>query len=116
VLLVGREFAVSGLRSIAALRAIRFRPVSSQNETFFQVVPSRSCCSAFITSRLSGGHLSLYLVVLFSIWSAVSYFTSSGEWWTLESSIGVARMLDAERQQRRALIARKRLRSSNVAA
>jgi CDP-diacylglycerol--glycerol-3-phosphate 3-phosphatidyltransferase len=53
--------------------------------------------------------LSLYLVVLFSVWSAIAYF---GKFWRLVD-VGIkqrrrAELLMAERQRRRALIATKR--------
>jgi len=112
VLLVGREFAVSGLRSIAAAEGYTIHASElGKTKTFFQVIS--------ISLLLVGIHhpwigswatASLYVVVLFSVWSAVSYFT---KFWRVVD-VGIkhrrrAELLDNERRRRRGLIAEKRL-------
>jgi CDP-diacylglycerol--glycerol-3-phosphate 3-phosphatidyltransferase len=111
VLLVGREFAVSGLRAIAAAEGYTISASElGKTKTVSQVVA--------ISLLLIGIHrpefarwasYSLWLVVLFSVWSAIAYF---GKFW---KGIDVrvkqrrrAELLVAERQRRRALIAEKR--------
>ena len=111
VLLVGREFAVSGLRSIAAAEGYTIQASElGKTKTFFQVVSisllllsmHHQVIEPFATA-------SLYLVVFFSIWSAVSYFT---KFWRVVD-VGIkhrrrAELLVNERQRRRVLIAEKR--------
>jgi CDP-diacylglycerol--glycerol-3-phosphate 3-phosphatidyltransferase len=111
VLLVGREFAVTGLRSIAAAEGYTIRASElGKTKTVSQVV---SISLLMIGIRhpwvAHWAKLSLYLVVLFSLWSAIAYF---GKFWR-RVDVGIkqrrrAELLMAERQRRRALIATKR--------
>ena len=111
VLLVGREFAVSGLRSIAAAEGFTISASElGKTKTVSQVVA--------ISLLLIGIHrpevarwarYSLWVVVFFSLWSAIAYF---GKFW---GGVDVrvkqrrrAELLVAERQRRRAMIAEKR--------
>ncbi len=111
VLLVGREFAVSGLRSIAAAEGYTISASElGKTKTVSQVLA--------ISLLLIGIHrpevarwasYSLYLVVLFSLWSAIEYF---GKFWRgIDICVKQRRraeLLVAERQRRRLLIAEKR--------
>lgn len=112
VLLVGREFAVSGLRSIAAAEGYTIQANElGKTKTFFQVVAiSFLLLSIKHTDMSRWATLSLYVVVFFSVVSAISYFA---KFWR-KVDIGVkqrrrAELLDAERARRRVLIAEKRL-------
>src|ERR1700760_3060766 len=71
VLLVGREFAVSGLRSIAAVEGYTIKASElGKTKTFWQVL----AISLLMLSRhhpwfATWANISLYIVVLFSVWS-----------------------------------------------
>jgi len=111
VLIIGREFAVSGLRSIAAAEGYTIAASElGKTKTFFQVV---AISLLMIGIRhpwvLKWATVSLWAVVLFALWSAVAYFR---KFWR-RVDVGVkqrrrAELLIAERQSRRALMARKR--------
>jgi CDP-diacylglycerol--glycerol-3-phosphate 3-phosphatidyltransferase len=111
VLLVGREFAVSGLRSIAAAEGYTISASElGKTKTVSQMVA--------ISLLLIGIHRpqvrvwafwSLYVVVFFSLWSAIAYF---GKFWRgVDVRIKQRRraeLITAERHRRRILIAQKR--------
>jgi CDP-diacylglycerol---glycerol-3-phosphate 3-phosphatidyltransferase len=115
VLLVGREFAVSGLRSIAAAEGYTIQASElGKTKTVSQVV-------AISLLMLSVHHawvniwakVSLYAVVFFSLWSAISYFL---KFW---SKVDIAtkqrrrqELLIAERQRRG--IARAEMRETRL--
>jgi CDP-diacylglycerol--glycerol-3-phosphate 3-phosphatidyltransferase len=111
VLLVGREFAVSGLRSIAAAEGYTIKASElGKTKTVSQVVA--------ISLLMIGIHhewiavwarLSLYVVVIFSIWSAVAYFAKF--WRKIDIQTKQRRrqeLLNAERQRRRELLAQRK--------
>jgi CDP-diacylglycerol--glycerol-3-phosphate 3-phosphatidyltransferase len=111
VLLVGREFAVSGLRAIAAAEGYTISASElGKTKTFSQVVAISLLLIGIHRPEVSRwASYSLWVVVLFSLWSATAYF---GRFW---KGIDVrikqrrrAELLVAERQRRRALIAEKR--------
>ncbi len=111
VLLVGREFAVSGLRSIAAAEGYTISASElGKTKTISQVVSiSLLMISIHHAWVARWATLSLYLVVLFSLWSAIAYF---GRFWR-RVDVGIkqrrrAELLMAERQRRRALLAERR--------
>jgi len=111
VLLVGREFAVSGLRSIAAAEGYTIKASElGKTKTLSQVVSVSLLMISIHHAEFSPWATgSLYIVVLFSLWSAVAYF---GKFWRVVD-VQVkqrrrAELLTAERQRRRALIAEKR--------
>jgi CDP-diacylglycerol--glycerol-3-phosphate 3-phosphatidyltransferase len=111
VVIVGREFAVSGLRSIAAAEGYTISASElGKTKTVSQVLA--------VSLLLIGIHrpeiarwatYSLYLVVVFSLWSAFEYF---GRFWRgIDVRIKQRRraeLLIADRQRRRVLIAEKR--------
>lgn len=103
VVIVGREFAVTGLRSIAAAQgftidasksgklkmaaqvvAITLLILSSQNELFW-----------------TAGHIALWVVVLFAILSAIDYFRKF--WGNIDDRF-------KERERRRMILLKKRQR------
>ncbi len=111
VLLIGREFAVSGLRSIAASEGF----IISASEvgkwkTVSQVVAVSLLMVNVRHPRIGPtASLSLYVVVLFSMWSAVAYFVRF--WRMVDGNIKQRRrreLLTADRLRRRALFAQKR--------
>jgi CDP-diacylglycerol--glycerol-3-phosphate 3-phosphatidyltransferase len=111
VLLVGREFAVSGLRSIAAAEGYTISASElGKTKTFFQVVAISLLLLAIHRPWVKPwAALSLYLVVFFSMWSAIAYFT---RFWR-RVDVGVkqrrrAELLMAERQRRHATVAERR--------
>jgi CDP-diacylglycerol--glycerol-3-phosphate 3-phosphatidyltransferase len=111
VLLVGREFAVSGLRSIAAAEGYTIAASElGKTKTVFQMIAiSLLLLSAHHPWASPWATVSLYLVVIFSMWSAVAYFLRF--WRKVDVEIKHRRraeLLVAERQRRRALIAEKR--------
>jgi CDP-diacylglycerol--glycerol-3-phosphate 3-phosphatidyltransferase len=111
VLLVGREFAVSGLRSIAAAEGYTIRASElGKTKTVSQVVSISLLMVSIRHTWFSGlATLSLYVVVLFSIWSAVSYFTKF--WRKVDIHTKQRRrqeLLVAERQRRRELLAERK--------
>ncbi len=111
VLLVGREFAVSGLRSIAATEGFTISASElGKTKTVFQVLAiSLLMISIHHAPVAPLADLSLYLVVLFSTWSAVAYFVRF--WRMVDTNIKQRRrreLLIADRVRRRALFAEKR--------
>lgn len=76
VLLIGREFAVSGLRSIAAAEGYTIQASElGKTKTVSQVVAiSLLMLSVHHQWVAIWAQLALYAVVFFSIWSAISYF------------------------------------------
>jgi CDP-diacylglycerol--glycerol-3-phosphate 3-phosphatidyltransferase len=111
VLIVGREFAVSGLRSIAAVEGYTISASElGKTKTVSQVVAISLLVIGIHRPEVGlWARYSLYLVVFFSLWSAVAYF---GRFWkVVDVSVKTRRraeLLVAERQRRRALIAEKR--------
>jgi CDP-diacylglycerol--glycerol-3-phosphate 3-phosphatidyltransferase len=111
VLLVGREFAVSGLRSIAAAEGFTISASElGKTKTVSQVVAISLLLIGIHRPQIrQWAYYSLYLVVFFSLWSAVAYFNKF--WRGVDVRVKHRRraeLLVAERQRRRALIAEKR--------
>jgi len=127
VLLIGREFAVSGLRSIAAAEGYTIQANElGKTKTFFQVVAiSFLLLSIRHPDMTRWATLSLYVVVFFSVVSALSYF---GKFWgVVDDSTKLRRraeLLDAERHHQRERIAvnrtaaaeRRRLKAARLRA
>ncbi len=111
VLLVGREFAVSGLRSIAAAEGYTIRASElGKTKTASQVL-AISLLMISIRHPWVGlwANLSLAVVVLFSIWSAISYFTKF--WRKVDIQTKQRRrqeLLVAERLRRRELLGQRK--------
>jgi CDP-diacylglycerol--glycerol-3-phosphate 3-phosphatidyltransferase len=111
VLLVGREFAVSGLRSIAAAEGYTISANElGKTKTFFQVVSiSLLIWSIHHPGLVWWANLSLYVVVFFSLASAVSYFLKF--WKRIDVRVKHrtrTELLQVEREKQRALIVEKR--------
>lgn len=111
ILLVGREFAVSGLRSIAASEGFTISASElGKTKTVSQMVAISLLMLSVRRPALSTlADISLYVVVVFSTWSAVAYFVKF--WRMLDTSTKTRRraeLLAADRQRRRALFAEKR--------
>ena len=111
VLLVGREFAVSGLRSIAAVEGYTIKASElGKTKTVSQVL---AISLLMISIRhpwvLNWADAALYLVVFFSLWSAISYFNKF--WRKVDIRTKQRRrqeLLMAEREKRRILLAERR--------
>jgi CDP-diacylglycerol--glycerol-3-phosphate 3-phosphatidyltransferase len=111
VLLIGREFVVSGLRSIAAAEGYTISASElGKTKTFFQVVAiSLLMIGIRHPAFIWWANASLGLVVFFSVWSAIAYFR---KFWH-KVDVGTkqrrrAELLNAERLRRRALFAARR--------
>jgi CDP-diacylglycerol--glycerol-3-phosphate 3-phosphatidyltransferase len=111
VLLVGREFAVSGLRSIAASEGFTISASElGKTKTVSQVVSISLLMVSIRHAQVAPlANASLYVVVFFSMWSAVAYFARF--WRKVDTNIKHRRRLElltADRRRRRALFAEKR--------
>jgi CDP-diacylglycerol---glycerol-3-phosphate 3-phosphatidyltransferase len=111
VILVGREFAVSGLRSIAAVEGYVIKASElGKAKTAWQVLAiSLLMISIHHEWVAKWATVSLYVVVLFSLWSAVAYFRRF--WRKVDISTKQRRrqeLLIAERERRRVLLADRR--------
>jgi CDP-diacylglycerol---glycerol-3-phosphate 3-phosphatidyltransferase len=110
VLLVGREFAVSGLRSIAAVEGYTIKASEiGKTKTVSQVLAiSLLMVSIHHAWVIKWADLALYVVVFFSLWSAVSYFNRF--WRKVDIRTKQRRrqeLLAAERQRRQVLLAER---------
>jgi CDP-diacylglycerol--glycerol-3-phosphate 3-phosphatidyltransferase len=111
VLLVGREFAVSGLRSIAAIEGYTIRASElGKTKTFWQVLAISLLMVSMHHPRVGQwADFSLYVVVLFSIWSAISYFNKFWRKIDIRTKQGRRQeLLIAERQRRRLVLEQRR--------
>jgi CDP-diacylglycerol--glycerol-3-phosphate 3-phosphatidyltransferase len=111
VILIGREFAVSGLRSIAAVEGYVIKASElGKAKTAWQVLAiSLLMISIHHEWVAKWATVSLYVVVLFSLWSAVAYFRRF--WRKVDISTKQRRrqeLLIAERERRRVLLADRR--------
>lgn len=111
VLLVGREFAVSGLRSIAAAEGFTISANElGKTKTAAQVLAiSLLMISIHHPWVMNWADAALGTVVFFSLWSAIAYF--SRFWRKIDVSVKQRRrreLLLAERQRRKALMADRR--------
>lgn len=111
VLLVGREFAVSGLRSIAAVEGYTIKASElGKTKTVSQVLAiSLLMISMHHAWVLPWADAALYVVVFFSLWSAISYFNKF--WRKIDLHTKQRRrheLLIAERERRQVLLAERR--------
>jgi CDP-diacylglycerol---glycerol-3-phosphate 3-phosphatidyltransferase len=106
ILIVGREFAVSGLRSIAAAEGYTIKASDLGKTKMFSQVMAISCLLLSLRHpvlRLPGMVL-MWGVVLFAMLSAVSYFRKF--WHKVDASVKKRRrreLLHLERKRQRAL-------------
>jgi CDP-diacylglycerol---glycerol-3-phosphate 3-phosphatidyltransferase len=111
VLIVGREFAVSGLRSIAAVEGYTIKASElGKTKTVSQVLAiSLLMVSIHHAWVVRWANLALYVVVFFSLWSAISYFNKF--WRKVDIHTKQRRrqeLLVAERERRQTLLAERR--------
>lgn len=111
VLLIGREFAVSGLRSIAAVEGYTIKASElGKTKTASQVLAISLLMIGIRHAWVLGwAYAALYVVVFFSLWSAISYFNKF--WRKVDISTKQRRrqeLLMAERERRRTLLAERR--------
>ncbi len=105
ILIVGREFAVSGLRSIAAAEGYLIRASElGKTKMIFQVIAISAVLLTIRYPQLTGtAMLLMWGVVAFGLASAVDYFRKF--WRTVDVRIKERRrrdMLRAERRRKRA--------------
>jgi CDP-diacylglycerol--glycerol-3-phosphate 3-phosphatidyltransferase len=109
VVIVGREFAVSGLRSIAAAEGYTIEASDlGKTKMVVQVIAvSLLLMGAHSPAILRLGLVAVWLVVLFAVWSAVDYFRKF--WRRVDIRFKI------RRRRERLLLLRKQ-RKQNVAA
>jgi len=104
VIIIGREFAVSGLRSIASSQGFT---INASGKGKIKMVTQVAAITLLILGseyplfQWAGG-VALYFVVLFAIWSAVDYFRTF--WTQIDSRF-------KERERRRLILLKKRQRA-----
>lgn len=104
ILLISREFAVSGLRSIAATEGYTIKASElGKTKTFMQVVAiTMVMLSSKFPALEQASSWAIWVVVVFSVVSALDYFNKF--WGKLDSGIKMRRrqeLLTLERQKRR---------------
>jgi len=106
VIIIGREFAVSGLRSIASAQGFTINASGKGKiKMVTQVVAITLLILGLGKDSLvfhRAGGIALYFVVLFAIWSAVDYFRTF--WTQIDSRF-------KERERRRLILLKKRQRA-----
>jgi CDP-diacylglycerol--glycerol-3-phosphate 3-phosphatidyltransferase len=111
ILIIGREFAVSGLRSIAAAEGYTIKASDLGKTKMFSQVVAISCMLLSVRhpQLTRPGLFLMWTVVIFAIASAVSYF---GKFWhRVDESIKNRRrreLLALERRRQRALMRQRR--------
>lgn len=111
ILIIGREFAVSGLRSIAAAEGYTIKASDLGKTKMFSQVMAISCMLLSVrhAELTKPGLFLMWAVVVFAIASAVSYF---GKFWhRVDESIKNRRrreLLALERKRQRALMRQRR--------
>jgi len=116
ILIIGREFAVSGLRSIAAAEGYTIKASDlGKTKMFSQVVAiSVMLVSVRHPALLVPGKVLMWTVIFFALISAVSYF---GKFWhKVDERIKLRRrreLLTLERKRQRAQIRQRRKSSSS---
>jgi CDP-diacylglycerol---glycerol-3-phosphate 3-phosphatidyltransferase len=114
ILIIGREFAVSGLRSIAAAEGYTIKASDLGKTKMFCQVIAISCMMLSLRHGIwrTAGLFLMWLVIFFAVASAVSYF---GKFWRkVDESIKTRRrreLLILEQKRQRAL-RRQRMSSS----
>jgi CDP-diacylglycerol--glycerol-3-phosphate 3-phosphatidyltransferase len=111
ILIIAREFAVSGLRSIAAAEGYTIRANDlGKTKMFSQVVAISVMMLATRHPQLAKlGLISMWVVVFFAVASAISYFGKF--WYKVDESIKGRRrreLIALERKRQRAMIRQRR--------
>jgi len=104
VIIIGREFAVSGLRSIASAQGFT---INASGKGKIKMVTQVAAITLLILGSEypifhEVGGIALYFVVLIAIWSAVDYFRTF--WTQIDSRF-------KERERRRLILLKKRQRA-----
>lgn len=110
VVIVGREFAVSGLRSIAAAEGYTIEASDlGKTKMVVQVIAvSLLLIGAHSPWVLRAGLVAVWLVVLFAVWSAIDYFQKF--WRRVDIRFKI------RRRRERLLLLRDKQRKQNVTA
>jgi CDP-diacylglycerol---glycerol-3-phosphate 3-phosphatidyltransferase len=116
ILIIGREFAVSGLRQIAAAEGYTIKANDlGKTKMFSQVVAVSLMLLAVRHPALKlPGIIAMWIVVVFAMLSAVSYFRKF--WRKVDIRTKLARrreLLSLERRRRRAVLRQRRSRGSS---
>jgi CDP-diacylglycerol--glycerol-3-phosphate 3-phosphatidyltransferase len=111
VLIIGREFAVSGLRSIAAAEGYTIQASDLGKTKMFSQVVAISCMLLSVRhpSLLLPGKILMWGVIVFALLSAVSYFRKF--WHKVDAGIKMRtrnELLLLERKRQRALMRQRR--------
>jgi len=116
ILIVGREFAVSGLRQIAAAEGYTIKASDLGKTKMFSQVVAVSCMLLAVRHRAlrTPGMLLLWIVVVFAMLSAISYFRKF--WRKVDERIKLGRrreLLALERKRQRMAMRQRRSRGSS---
>lgn len=108
ILIIGREFAVSGLRSIAAAEGYTIRASDLGKTKMISQVVAISVVLIGLRhpSWRTAGNLCMWLVVFFAITSAIGYFVKF--WRHIDESVKLRRRSELLQEERRRLEARQR--------
>jgi CDP-diacylglycerol---glycerol-3-phosphate 3-phosphatidyltransferase len=111
ILIIGREFAVSGLRSIAAAEGYTISASDLGKTKMFSQVVAISCMLLAVRhhSLLAPGRVLMWGVIFFSLLSAVSYFRKF--WRKIDEGVKLRRrreLLLLERKRQREQMVRQR--------
>src|SRR6476646_4946492 len=112
ILIIGREFAVSGLRSIAAAEGYTIRANDlGKTKMFCQVVAiAVSLVSVRHAALILPAQILMWIVIFFALASAVSYFRKF--WRKVDEGIKLRRrreLLTLERKRQRAALRQRRM-------
>ena len=119
ILIIAREFAVSGLRSIAAAEGYTIKASDLGKTKMFSQVVAISCMLLAVRhpALRSPGLVLMWVVVFFALVSAVSYF---GKFWhKVDESVKLRRrreLLLLERKRQRALMRQRSSGSKGTSA
>jgi CDP-diacylglycerol--glycerol-3-phosphate 3-phosphatidyltransferase len=119
ILIIGREFAVSGLRSIAAAEGYTIKASDLGKTKMFSQVVAISCMLLAVRhpELKTTGIVLMWIVVFFALASAISYF---GKFWhKVDESIKGRRrheLLILERRRQRAILRQRRSSGSKGTA
>ena len=107
ILIIGREFAVSGLRSIAAAEGYTIKASDLGKTKMFSQVVAISCMLLAVRHKvlLLPAKVLMWVVIFFAILSAISYFRKF--WHKVDERIKMRRrneLLQLERKRQRALM------------
>jgi CDP-diacylglycerol--glycerol-3-phosphate 3-phosphatidyltransferase len=116
ILIVGREFAVSGLRQIAAAEGYTIRASDLGKTKMLSQVVAISCMLLAVRHPAMHlpGMIAMWVVVVFSLLSAMSYFRKF--WYKVDERIKTGRrreLLALERRRQRAEMRQRRSRGTS---